>query len=460
MGRGEPLGREFGWLWAAYAVSTAGTMLAFDAFPIIAIRVLHATALQVSLLAAAALAAGALIAVPLGPWVEARRKRPVLIAMDLLRFAAMLTVPAAYALGALTLAQLVAVSVVASAANVVFTAASGAYLKALVPLWDLLRASARFESTTWTATAAGPPLGGAAIGMFGPMTTVLANAVSFLLSALGVGAIGAGAPGPVLPDGVRAGHMPADGVPADGGSADGGMMAGWRHIFGHPQLRLLFLHNSLVGGLILATAPLLAVLMLGDLGFAPWQYGLAFGVPCAGGLAGSRAARRLAARFGQRRVMLASGTLAACWPVTLAFIQRGPGGLLLVIVAQSGLVTCLGVFNTIFATYRLEQTGATLVARTLSAWSVTKNITIAALTLAWGLLAAVTGPRAAIAVAGLLLLGTPLLLPFRRRAHREDRGPALPAGPGRPGWPAPDAGRIPSPGRQEPAKDGVASPRG
>ena len=27
------LGRQFGWLWAAYAVSTFGTWLAFDAFP-------------------------------------------------------------------------------------------------------------------------------------------------------------------------------------------------------------------------------------------------------------------------------------------------------------------------------------------------------------------------------------------------------------------------------------------
>ena len=109
----------------------------------------------------------------------------------------MLTVPAAYALGALTLAQLAAVSVAASAASVVFTAASGAYLKALVPPGNLLQASARFESTMWTATAAGPPLGGAAIGILGPVTTVVANAVSFLLSALG---IGAGEPRPGPPD--------------------------------------------------------------------------------------------------------------------------------------------------------------------------------------------------------------------------------------------------------------------
>jgi hypothetical protein len=61
--------------------------------------VLHAGPAEVSVLAAAGLAVGAAVAVPLGPWVEFRRKRPVMIAMDLIRFAALMSVPAAYALG-------------------------------------------------------------------------------------------------------------------------------------------------------------------------------------------------------------------------------------------------------------------------------------------------------------------------------------------------------------------------
>jgi hypothetical protein len=52
------LGRQFGWLWAAYTVSTAGTWLAFGAFPVIAILVLHAGPAEVSSLAAAGLAVG------------------------------------------------------------------------------------------------------------------------------------------------------------------------------------------------------------------------------------------------------------------------------------------------------------------------------------------------------------------------------------------------------------------
>lgn len=151
------MGRQFGWLWAAYGVSTFGTWLAFDAFALIAILVLHAGSTEVSVLAAAGLAVGAAVAVPLGPWVEFRRKRPVMVAMDLTRFVALMSVPAAYALGLLSFVQLLVVSVVVGAADIAFNAASGAYLKALVPPEGLLVANGRFESTIWTATVLGPP---------------------------------------------------------------------------------------------------------------------------------------------------------------------------------------------------------------------------------------------------------------------------------------------------------------
>jgi MFS family permease len=388
------LGRDFGWLWAAYAVSTAGTWIAFDAFPLIAILVLHAGPAAVSLLAAAGLAVGAAVALPLGPWVEFRRKRPVMIGMDLLRAAALLSVPAAYALGWLTFVQLLVVAVLVAAADIAFKAASGACLKGLLPPDRLLVANARFESTTWTATALGPPLGGALIGIVGPVITVLVNAASFLVSAAGIRAI-------------RGPDVRTEGARLRAGE----LLEGWRFILGHRSLRGLFLNTVLLNGLILATAPLIAVLMLRDLGFEPWQYGLAFGAPCVGGLVGSRLSRRLVARAGARRVLLGAGALRACWSIGLAFVVPGAAGLALVIAVQLGLVTSVGIFNPVFATYRLEQTAPDRVARVLAAWSVTNNASVAAMTLLWGVLAALTGARAAIAFAGLLMLATPLLLP-------------------------------------------------
>jgi predicted MFS family arabinose efflux permease len=343
---------------------------------------------------------GAAVAVPLGPWVEFRRKRPVMVAMDLARCAAMLSIGVTYALGWLSFAQLLVVSVVSGAADITFRAASGACLKALVPPGDMLAANARMESTTWTATVLGPPLGGAAIGLFGPVATVLADAVSYLLSATGIRAIGGTEPHPA-----RAGR---------GRTRAGDLMGGWRHILTHPGLRRLFLATLMFNGLIMATEPLLAVLMLGRLGFAPWQYGLAFAIPCTAGLIGSRLSRRLVARFGGPRVLLTGGVLRAGWVAWLGFMRPGVAGLVLVIVVEFGMILCIGVSNPVLATYRLEQTPANLVARTLSAWTVSTKAAIAVLTALWGVLASFTGPRAAITVAGLLLLATPLLLPRRR----------------------------------------------
>lgn len=415
MGTRRGLGVRFRWLWGAYAVSAFGTWFAFGAFPLVAILVLDAGPAQVALLAAAGSAVAAVAAVPLGPWVEGRRKRPVMVAMDLTRCAALLSVPVAHVVGLLSFVQLLVVSVVVGGAEIAFRAASGAYLKALVGPDDLLVANGRFEATTWTATAVGPPLGGAAIALFGPVVTVAADAVSYLLSALGLRAIRDSEPRPV-----RAAQR----------TRPGDLLDGWRYVLGDPVLRPLFLNTVLVNGLILAPSPLLAVLMLDRLGFAPWQYALAFAVPCLGGLLGSRLAPGLVERFGRHRVMVATGTLRVCCPLGLAFVPSGAAGLVLVMAVEWLLITCIGAFNPVFASYRLERTEAGRVARTLTAWSVTNKAAMAALTAVWGLLAALVGLRVAIGLAGLLLLATPLLLPWhdpemrRRREPGQDRGRA------------------------------------
>ncbi|MFD8671677.1 MFS transporter [Streptomyces seoulensis] len=412
------LGSRFGWLWAAYAVSAAGTWLAFDAFALIALLVLHAGPAQVALLASAGPAVGALLAVPLGPWMEFRRKRPVMILADLVRCAALLAVPAAHFLGVLGFGQLLLVSMVVAAADLTFTAASGAHLKSLVPRAGLLTATSRFESTTWTATVLGPPLGGAAVGLFGPVVTVAANALSFLLSALGIRAIKGPETAPEQP--------PRD--PSRPRAAD--LLDGWRHLLTSRELRPLFLNTVAVNGLIMAQAPLLAVLMLGPLGFQPWQYGLAFAVPCLGGLLGSRLARPLAARYGRRRVLLVSGVLRACWPLGLAFVRPGVPGLVLVMAVELGLITCASVFTPVLAAERLERTPDDRVARTLSAWSVSTRTGTAALTALWGLLASLTGPRTAIAAAGVLLLATAPMLRSLATGRRSPASvPPSPAGP-------------------------------
>ena len=93
--------------------------------------------------------------------------------------------------------------------------------------------------------------------------------------------------------------------------------------------------------------------------------------------------------------------------------KAASGANLKALVRPEDLLVASGRFEstTWTAAYWLEQTPPDRVARTLSAWSVTSNAVVAALTALWGVLASLTSLRAALALAGLLLLATPLLLP-------------------------------------------------
>jgi MFS family permease len=392
------LGPDFRRLWGAYAVSELGTALAMGALPLIATLVLKSPVLQVSLLSALAGVAGAVLAVPLGPWIEFRRKRPVMIGADLLRFAALASIPVAAAVDRLSYTQLCLVAVAQAVGGIVFTAAGGAHLKALVPAADRGDANGRFEATFWTASTVGPPLGGILISWLGATVTVAADSVTFLLSALGVRRLRA----PEPPPPVRA--------PAPRWRE---LTAGWHYILTHADLRALYFNSLVFNGCVMATAPLLAVLMLRDLGFQPWQYGLALGGPCVGGLLGALLIRPLTRRYGQHRMLLTFGAARAVWIGFLPLAGTGAAGLMIIIAAQLALLICAGAFNPTFATYRMAATEDTHMSRVFSAWSISSQVARPLFVAAGGLIAAATSARTALAVLAGLLLTSIVLLPWR-----------------------------------------------
>jgi MFS family permease len=154
--------------------------------------------------------------------------------------------------------------------------------------------------------------------------------------------------------------------------------------------------------------------MLHDLGFTPLQYGLGFGVSCLGGILGARASQPLVRRYGQRKILLGFGVARVLWLLGLSFLGTGLAGLLLVMAVEIGMITCMGVFNPVFATHRLEHTEDGKMARVLTAWTISTRTAIAAATALWGVLAGLTSSQTAIATAGVLLLATSVL-PWRQR---------------------------------------------
>jgi Major Facilitator Superfamily len=391
------LGRDFTRLWAAYAISAIGSAVATDAFALIAVLVLSSSVLQVSLLSALGGAVGAVLALPLGPWIEFRHKRPVMIAADVGRFVILLTIPVAYAMHGLTYTHLAVVSVLVAMGQIAFLGASGPHLRALVVPDRLTEANGRFESVQWTSSAVGPPAGGLLMSALGPCVTVIVDASSYLLSAVGVRSIRAPEPEPPSRTPGRARWREIG--------------EGWRHVFSDGTLRLLFVNTVSVSALIIAMSPVLAVMMLRELHFSPFQYGVSVGVPCVAGVVGARLSRRFARR-GKRHVLLGAGVTRVLWLPWLPLVGTGWLGLAAVTVIHTGTVFFMSLFNPVFATCRIERTRHDRLARVLTAWSISNNVARAACTLLWGLLATLTAPRIALGVGAALLLLSVASLPW------------------------------------------------
>jgi hypothetical protein len=265
---------------------------------------------------------------------------------------------------------------------------------------DRAAANGRFEATFWTVNSVGPPLGGAITSAFGIPVTIAIDAASFLGSAFGVRKLRRPEPAP-----------PARTAGSSARWAE--IVDGWRYIARHRGLRALFVNSQVFGAGVMATSPLLAVLLLRDLHFPAWQYGLALGLPCVGGVLGALALKPLAARFGPWRVLLASGAGRALWTCLFAVAPAGAGGLLLVAGAGTLALGGSGVFNPSFATYRMAVTDDAFLSRVIACWSISSRTSQPIGIVLGGGLATLFGVRVALLACGLIVLSSCVLLPWR-----------------------------------------------
>jgi MFS family permease len=390
--------RRFFW---AYSVDQLGSGVGSGALPLVAILVLDVSDLQVSMLAVLAGLVSVLVTVPLGPWIEFHRKRPSMIAADLLRFVTLAAVPVSAACGVLTYAQLCLTAVAQTAGVIVSSAAATGYVKNLVPGPRRATVNSRLETTFWTSSTLGPPAGGVLVAWAGPLASITVDAISFALAAAGLRRIRHIEPEP--PTRTTGRYRLAE-------TTDG-----WRYITAHRQLRMLFCNAMLFGGCIMASTPLIAVLMLRDLGFTALQYGVALGVPCAAGVLGSLLAPKVIRRAGLLGTLLIGGVARCLWMGWLLLATPGTAGLLLIIAADSALLLCAGFFNPAFATYRMQVTDDRYLARVVTAWAVTNKLVQPVFIAAAGLLAATAGVRTALAVLAVVVAGSAGLLPWKQR---------------------------------------------
>src|SRR5262245_15849932 len=176
--------RRFRTFWIGDTVSQFGDRISELALPYIAVTMLGAQAIGTGILTAAIWAPN-LLAVLLGAWVDQRQaKRRLMIAADVLRAVTLLSIPAAYFAGLLTLAQLVIVGVLTGIGQVLFTMAYQTFYVSLVSRQAYVDANSKLSMSRGASFIAGPAAGGVLIqGLTAPIAVVV-DAFSFLFSAV------------------------------------------------------------------------------------------------------------------------------------------------------------------------------------------------------------------------------------------------------------------------------------
>ncbi|WP_347232443.1 MFS transporter [Streptomyces sp. C] len=275
---------DFRALFGAATLSQFAANTGYIGVPLLALTALDASPSQVGALAALSTAAFLLIGLPAGAWVDRLRTRPVLIAADLSRAALVGSLPFAWWLDLLTLAQLYAVVLLTGCASVFGEVGAQSVLPRLVGRDGLVRANAAMVTLTAVANIAGRGVGGALIAFLTAPVALACAALAHLGSALRM-----------------LGVRPVPKPPAAGRTRLRTQISeGLAHVLGHPELRALALTASMInlGGSVINA--MLPVLFVTELGMSAAALGLFWAAGGAGLLCGARLARRVRGPRGLR----------------------------------------------------------------------------------------------------------------------------------------------------------------
>ncbi|MEV6967741.1 MFS transporter [Hamadaea sp. NPDC051192] len=379
--------RDFRVFFTATSFSQLGVNAGYVAAPTLAVTALDATTAQVGLLATLSTVAFLLIGLPSGAWVDRLNARRVLVAADLIRAVLIGSVPVAWWLGGLTLAQLYAVVLINGCATVFFDVGSQSVLPRLVGRENLIPANAAVVTLISGATVAGRGAGGALVQLLTAPIALAYAAAAHLASAIRLATF----------------HIRPSAEPStSGGSLRSQVAEGLRHVLGDRTLRALAATAALsnLGSQLINTV--LPIVVVRDLGLPAGALGGFWAVGGVGLLIGARLARPIAARLGDGPTLAYAGLILAPAALAVPLLDRGPAGGWSVVgwllaMGKIGLDNVLGVsirqrrtpdrlLGRMNATFRFLLTGALAIGAALA-----------------GLVGQLAGVRATMWAGGVLL---------------------------------------------------------
>jgi len=319
------------------------------ALPLTAISVLDASALEVSVVTAAAYVAWLVIGLPAGVISQRLSLRGVQVGVDLLRCFAMASIPLAWYLDSLTAVHLALAALTVSFANVLFDVANSTFLSSVVPRQELAQRNSLTSATHATTELAGPSLGGLLISALGAVPVLLLDALSYLASALLLRS---------LPE--RQVERP-QAWPRVGTM----IREGWHFVIRHPVMRPSMLcataDNFAAGGLL----ALVPHYLVRELEVSPVLVGLLIATDGAGALIGAALTPAVVRRIGSGGAVRVSAVASAGCALLLP-LSTGALGVVLFALGNAGLAAGATLFSICTRTHRQVASPPQLLSRVMA----------------------------------------------------------------------------------------------
>ncbi|PUB26173.1 putative MFS family arabinose efflux permease [Promicromonospora sp. AC04] len=398
--------RSFWTFWAATTTSNMGSAVTKIALPLTAVLVLDAGPFETGLLAAASYLAWIVIGLPAGAIVQRWPLRATQIVTDLVRAAAIVSVPLAWWAGHLTLAQLFVVALTLNFAEVLFFSASTTFISSVVPRDQLTSRNSLMSGTHAVTELGGPSLGGLVVQLVGAAPALLFDAVSYVASAVLLRA---------LPER----RQPGDDDPTP---LRRRIAEGWRFVTTHPVLAPCTWWACVVNTVCGAQHALFAIYLVRELDAPAAVVGLLLATEGVGALLAAAATPWLVRRFGSARVVLFDGLVGFAGAL---LIPAGIGHWGWICFAAGNLLFAASVVpgSVVTRTYRQVASPPELLSRVMGTVRFVSWGCIPLGGLIAGAVAETAGTRAVLFGSAFVMLLGPAILaasPVRRLRNLED----------------------------------------
>jgi MFS family permease len=287
-------------LWSGQTISAIGTGVSGIAFPLLILALTH-DASKAGFAFALRSLPYLFLSLPAGALIDRWNRKLVMILCDTGRALALGSIPVAYVLGYLTIAQLYIVALVEGTLFVLFDIAEVACLPRVVPKAQLPAATGQNQATGGIATLISQPLGGAIYGL-NQFLPFIGDAVSYVVSVVSLMFIKTPFQGERTVERRRLGAEIREGL-------------AW--LWHQPLIRYMaFLTGSL--NFVFGGAFLCIILLALHMGATPFQIGLIGAISSVGGIIGSIVGAAIQKRFSFGAVIIATLIIQGiAWPLQI-----------------------------------------------------------------------------------------------------------------------------------------------